>query len=50
MSTTEKLAATLLRHETLYRDGKSIITDKEYDSIYTQLKLQEPNHPVFEQI
>ena len=50
MSTTKELAATLLHHETLYRDGKAIITDKEYDCIYTQLKLQEPNHPVFEQI
>tara|TARA_B100001057_G_scaffold33052_1_gene30040 strand:- start:198 stop:986 length:789 start_codon:yes stop_codon:yes gene_type:complete len=50
MSTVEKLAATLLHHETLYREGKAIITDSDYDRLYRQVRLQQPNHPVFEQI
>ena len=50
MSTISKLAEEILHHEILYRKGKAQITDKEFDSKLTQLKLQQPNHPVFEQL
>lgn len=50
MSSIKKLAIDLIRHDALYRAGKAVITDKEFDDIKNKVKTKYPNHPVFKEL
>jgi len=44
----EQLASQLLYHKRLYYQGKSILSNEEYDAIEGELEKLNPHHPVLE--
>ena len=47
LTAIDKLACEYLKHEQLYRRGRSEITDQEFDAIEKELIRVAPDHPAF---
>lgn len=47
LSAIDRLACEYLKHEQLYRRGRSEITDQEFDAIEKELIRVAPDHPAF---
>ena len=47
LTAIDRLACEYLKHEQLYRRGRSEITDQEFDAIEKELIRVAPDHPAF---
>ncbi len=50
MSSIKKLALDLIKHDALYRAGKAVISDAEYDNLKNKVQSKYPHHPVFAEL